>query len=202
MPVGVPDQEGDDDDEIRRLITPQDHEFTADLNLNNGLDPWLACDSLIKQHDGAYETTTTHSATHGTLHRALKTRVLCRLAVALPRTAPPSSTSKCENSVSKSKHMTSSERKKPTSKFDLAGSKCVSKTTMVTNMSYQSQPRSSRTLTQSTSASQVAISSFQSVELFEAIADLPVGKAVIVPRERRLCNDIHPELPLIGAVGM
>jgi hypothetical protein len=36
----------------------------------------------------------------------------------------------------------------------------------------------------------------------KAIGDLPVGKAVIVPRERRLCDDIHPELPLIGAVGV
>ena len=50
--------ENDDGDEIRRLITPQDHEFTANLNFNNGLDPWFACDSLIKQHDGAYETET------------------------------------------------------------------------------------------------------------------------------------------------
>ena len=50
--------ENDDGDEIRRLITPQDHEFTANLNYDHGLDPWFACDSLIKQHDGAYETTT------------------------------------------------------------------------------------------------------------------------------------------------
>jgi hypothetical protein len=58
VPVGVPDQEGDGDEEIRRLITPQDHEFTANLNYDHGLDAWFACDSLIKQHDGAYETTT------------------------------------------------------------------------------------------------------------------------------------------------
>jgi hypothetical protein len=50
--------ENDDGNEIRRLITPQDHEFTANLNFNNGLDVWFACDSLIKQHDGAYETET------------------------------------------------------------------------------------------------------------------------------------------------
>ena len=42
----------------------------------------------------------------------------------------------------------------------------------------------------------------QAVELFEAVGDLPVGKAVIIPRQRRLCNDVHPELPLIGAVGV
>jgi len=36
----------------------------------------------------------------------------------------------------------------------------------------------------------------QSVKLLEAVTDLPVGKAVIVPRQRRLCDDVHPELPL------
>ena len=50
--------ENDDGDEIRRLITPQDHEFTANLNYDHGLDPWLACDSVVKQHDGSFETTT------------------------------------------------------------------------------------------------------------------------------------------------
>ena len=42
----------------------------------------------------------------------------------------------------------------------------------------------------------------QSVELLEAVADLPVGKAVVVPRESRLGDDVHLELPLIGAVGV
>jgi hypothetical protein len=43
---------------------------------------------------------------------------------------------------------------------------------------------------------------FQSVELLEAIGDLPIGKTVFVPRESRLRDDVHPELPLIGAVGV
>jgi hypothetical protein len=50
--------ENEDGDEIRRLIKPQDHEFTANLNYDNGLDAWLACDSVVKQHDGSYETET------------------------------------------------------------------------------------------------------------------------------------------------
>jgi hypothetical protein len=43
---------------------------------------------------------------------------------------------------------------------------------------------------------------FQFVELLKAVADLPVGKAVIVPGECCLYDDVHPELPLIGAVGV
>ncbi|CCC41967.1 DUF7845 domain-containing protein [Haloquadratum walsbyi] len=50
--------ETEDADEIRRLIKPQDHEFTANFNYDNGLDAWLACDSVVKQHDGSYETET------------------------------------------------------------------------------------------------------------------------------------------------
>uniref|UniRef100_A0A445PPK1 Uncharacterized protein F3 n=1 Tax=viral metagenome TaxID=1070528 RepID=A0A445PPK1_9ZZZZ len=50
--------ENEDGDEIRRLIKPQDHEFTANFNYDRGLDAWLACDSVVKQHDGSYETET------------------------------------------------------------------------------------------------------------------------------------------------
>ena len=50
--------ENDDGDEIRRLINVQDHEFSANFNYDHGLDAWLACDSVVKQHDGSYETET------------------------------------------------------------------------------------------------------------------------------------------------
>jgi hypothetical protein len=40
------------------------------------------------------------------------------------------------------------------------------------------------------------------VQLLEAISDFPVGKAMIVPRKCCLGDDVHPELPLIGAVGV
>ncbi|CCC41961.1 DUF7845 domain-containing protein [Haloquadratum walsbyi] len=50
--------ENEDGDEIRRLIKPQDHEFTANFNYDNGLDAWLACDSVVKDHNGSYETET------------------------------------------------------------------------------------------------------------------------------------------------
>src|SRR6056297_2753336 len=40
------------------------------------------------------------------------------------------------------------------------------------------------------------------MELLEAVGDFPVWKPMIVPRKRRLSNDVHPELPLIGAVGV
>jgi len=42
---------------MRRLIEPQCHEFTANLNFE-GLYSWFALDSLVKEHDGSYETTT------------------------------------------------------------------------------------------------------------------------------------------------
>jgi hypothetical protein len=45
-------------EDIQRLIEPQDHEFTAHFNYDNGLDAWFAFDSIVKQHDGSYETTT------------------------------------------------------------------------------------------------------------------------------------------------
>jgi hypothetical protein len=40
----------------------------------------------------------------------------------------------------------------------------------------------------------------QSVKLLEAVSDLPVGKPMPVLREGCLSDDVHPELPLIGAV--
>ena len=42
----------------------------------------------------------------------------------------------------------------------------------------------------------------QSVELLEAVTDLSIGKTMIVSRECCLCDNVHPELPLIGAVGV
>jgi hypothetical protein len=50
--------ENDDGDEIRRLIDPQEHEYTANINYDNGLGAWFALDSVVKQHDGSYETET------------------------------------------------------------------------------------------------------------------------------------------------
>src|SRR6056297_3487731 len=40
------------------------------------------------------------------------------------------------------------------------------------------------------------------MQLLEAVSNFPVGKAVIVPRKCCLGNNVHPELPLIGAVGV
>jgi hypothetical protein len=40
------------------------------------------------------------------------------------------------------------------------------------------------------------------MELLESVSDFPVWKLMIVPRESCLCDDIHPELPHIGTVGM
>jgi hypothetical protein len=45
-------------EDIQRLIQPQDHEFTAHFNYANGLDSWFAFDSIVKEHNGSYETTT------------------------------------------------------------------------------------------------------------------------------------------------
>jgi hypothetical protein len=42
----------------------------------------------------------------------------------------------------------------------------------------------------------------QSVELLEAIGDLPVGKSMLVLREGCLRDDVHPELSLVGTVGV
>jgi len=39
--------------ESRRIIEPASHEFAANLNYTeHGLKPWLAADSVVKQHDG------------------------------------------------------------------------------------------------------------------------------------------------------
>ena len=40
------------------------------------------------------------------------------------------------------------------------------------------------------------------MELLETIIDLPIGKTVCVPSQSCLGDDVHPELPLIGAVGV
>ncbi len=52
------EDENQHSEDIQRLIEPQDHEFTAHFNYDNGLDAWFAFDSIVKQHDGSYETTT------------------------------------------------------------------------------------------------------------------------------------------------
>lgn len=50
------DTTGNNDD-IHRFVEPQSHEFSAHFNYNaHGLQPWFACDSIIKQHNGAVET--------------------------------------------------------------------------------------------------------------------------------------------------
>ena len=54
-PHGVTNDSGQN---VQRLIKPQDHEFTAHFNYANGLDSWFGLDSIVKQHDGSYETTT------------------------------------------------------------------------------------------------------------------------------------------------
>ena len=42
--------------DARRIIEPQCHEFTANLNFNtDGLQPWFAADSIVKQNGGAVE---------------------------------------------------------------------------------------------------------------------------------------------------
>lgn len=42
--------------DARRIIDPQCHEFTANLNFNSdGLQPWFAADSIIKQNGGSVE---------------------------------------------------------------------------------------------------------------------------------------------------
>jgi len=39
----------------RRIIDPQCHEFTANLNFNShGLEPWFAADRVVKDHDGSH----------------------------------------------------------------------------------------------------------------------------------------------------
>jgi hypothetical protein len=40
------------------------------------------------------------------------------------------------------------------------------------------------------------------VELLEAISDLPMWKPMLVLREGRLSDDVHPELSLVGTVGV
>jgi len=45
------------EDNINRFVEPNSHAFKANFNFNKfGLQPWLACDSIIKQHDGAITT--------------------------------------------------------------------------------------------------------------------------------------------------
>jgi hypothetical protein len=52
-----------DADDIRRLIRPQCHEFTAHYNWNtDGLKPWFATDRAVKDADGSRET---EIETHG-----------------------------------------------------------------------------------------------------------------------------------------
>jgi len=49
--------EREDGADIRRLVKPNSHEFTANLNFNEyGLQPWFACDAIVKQNNGAVET--------------------------------------------------------------------------------------------------------------------------------------------------
>jgi hypothetical protein len=46
-----------ENNDLRRFVEPQSHEFTAHFNYNEfGLQPWFACDSIIKQNNGAVET--------------------------------------------------------------------------------------------------------------------------------------------------
>lgn len=40
------------------------------------------------------------------------------------------------------------------------------------------------------------------MKLFEAVSDLPVGKPMFVLRECCLSDEVHPELSLVGTVGM
>ena len=42
----------------------------------------------------------------------------------------------------------------------------------------------------------------EAMQLLEAVGDLPVGEAVIVSGKSGLGDDVHPELPLVGAVGV
>jgi len=47
--------------DARRIIEPQCHEFTANLNFNtHGLKPWFAADSVVKENDGALTIHATH----------------------------------------------------------------------------------------------------------------------------------------------
>ncbi len=45
-------------DDHRRIVDPQCHEFAANWNTAaHGLRPWLAADNAIKQGDGSVEST-------------------------------------------------------------------------------------------------------------------------------------------------
>jgi|APHM01.1.fsa_nt_gi hypothetical protein len=47
----------DDNPNINRFVEPNSHGFRANFNYNKfGLQPWLAADSIIKQHQGAFTT--------------------------------------------------------------------------------------------------------------------------------------------------
>ena len=44
-------------DDINRFVEPQSHEFAANFNFNQfGLQPWFACDTIVKEHNGARKT--------------------------------------------------------------------------------------------------------------------------------------------------
>ena len=52
--------------DARRIVEPQCHEFTVNLNFNShGLKPWFAADSVVKENGGALTVEATHLDTLG-----------------------------------------------------------------------------------------------------------------------------------------
>ena len=52
--------------DARRIVEPQCHEFTVNLNFNShGLKPWFAADSVVKENHGALTIEATHLDTLG-----------------------------------------------------------------------------------------------------------------------------------------